>query len=228
MRVVGQQSYGAALYYFTGSKPHNIAVRKLAQQLGLKINEYGVFRGGDRIAGATEESVFASVGLPYIPPELREDRGEIEAARTGRLPRLVELADLRGDLHCHTDATDGRNSLREMAHAAQDRGFEYLAITDHSRRVTVARGLDVKRLLTQLEQIDRLNRELNGRVGVRHVEISLDQVYTNTALSRLRDGLVRYLGESWTADRPSLVAVIRPLKLHPAPIRTRTLPCGSP
>jgi len=173
LRVVGQPSYGAALHYFTGSKPHNIAIRKLGQQLGLKINEYGVFRGGDRIAGATEESVFASVGLPYIPPELREDRGEIEAARAGRVPRLVELADLRGDLHSHTNATDGRNSLREMAQAAQERGFEYLAITDHSHRVTVARGLDAKRLLTQVEEIDRLNRDLKGLTLLKGIEVDI-------------------------------------------------------
>lgn len=173
MRVVGQQSYGAALHYFTGSKPHNIAIRKMGQQRGLKINEYGVFRGGKRIAGATEESVFASVDLPYIPPELREDQGEIDAARARRLPRLVELANLRGDLHSHTDATDGRNSLREMAQSAHERGFEYLAITDHSHRVTVARGLDAKRLLKQVEEIDRLNREMKGLTLLKGIEVDI-------------------------------------------------------
>jgi DNA polymerase (family 10) len=173
LRVVPKASYGAALHYFTGSKPHNIAVRQLGQEAGLKINEYGVFRGRERIAGATEESVFDSVGLPWIPPELREDRGEIEAARAGRLPRLVELSDLRGDLHSHTTATDGRNSLREMALEARRRGFEYLAITDHSQRVRMVHGLDPERLLAQLEEIDRLNDELEGLTLLKGIEVDI-------------------------------------------------------
>jgi DNA polymerase (family 10) len=173
LRVVAAESYGAALHYFTGSKALNIAIRQLGQQAGLKINEYGVFRGDRRIAGRTEESVYASVGLPYIPPELRADRGEIEAARDRRLPKLVDLDDLRGDLHSHTDATDGRNNLREMARAARERGFEYLAITDHSRRVTVARGLDERRLLAQVEEIDRLNEELEGLTLLKGIEVDI-------------------------------------------------------
>ncbi|MBS1146832.1 MAG: polymerase, partial [Proteobacteria bacterium] len=151
LRVVEEKSYGAALCYFTGSKAHNIAIRRIAQQLGLKINEYGVFRGTERIAGEDEVSVYRSVGLPFIPPELREDRGEIEAAHGGNLPRLVEFADLRGDLHAHTRATDGHDSLREMALAAQALGLEYLAITEHSRHLTVAHGLDPLRLARQCE-----------------------------------------------------------------------------
>jgi DNA polymerase (family 10) len=154
LRVVPRESYGAALHYFTGSKAHNIAVRRLAQARGLKLNEYGIFRGAKRISGKTEESVFAAVGLPYIPPELREDRGEIEAARAGRLPRLVELSDLKGDLHSHTRWTDGRHSVEEMALAAKARGLAYLAITDHSRRLAVARGLDPDRLRKQMDEID--------------------------------------------------------------------------
>ena len=146
LRVVPQESFGAALHYFTGSKAHNIAIRKLGQARGLKINEYGVFKGKRRIAGETEASVYAAVGLPEIPPELREDQGEIEAARRGALPRLVERSDLQGDLHAHTKATDGRNTLREMAEAARARGLRYLAITEHSRRVTMAHGLDPQRL----------------------------------------------------------------------------------
>jgi DNA polymerase (family 10) len=155
LRVVPQESYGAALHYFTGSKAHNIAVRRLAQERGLKLNEYGLFRGAKRVAGETEESVFAAVGLPYIPPELREDRGEIEAARAGRLPRLIELSDLKGDLHSHTKWTDGHHSVEEMALAAKARGLTYLAITDHSRRLTVTRGLDPERLRRQADEIDR-------------------------------------------------------------------------
>jgi len=162
LRVVPEESYGAALHYFTGSKAHNIAIRELGQQHGLKINEYGVFKDGRRIAGETEESVFKAVGLPFIPSELRENRGEIEAAQAGKLPRLVELSDLKGDLHAHTKATDGRNSLHEMALAARERGFEYLAMTEHSKRVTVAHGLDAKRLRAEIDEIDRLNATLSG------------------------------------------------------------------
>jgi len=173
LRLVPLESYGAALHYFTGSKAHNIAVRRLAQARGLKLNEYGVFRGRKRIAGETEESVFAAVKLPFIPPELREDRGEIEAARAGRLPRLIELADLKGDLHAHTKATDGRHTLREMVAAAKAAGLVYLAITEHSRRLTVARGLDPKRLLKQLDEIERLNSELKGVTVLKGIEVDI-------------------------------------------------------
>ncbi len=173
LRVVAQQAYGAALHYFTGSKAHNIAIRRLAQKLGLKINEYGVFRGSERIAGEDETSVYKSVGLPYIPPELREDRGEIEAAREGRLPKLVELSDLRGDLHAHTKATDGHDSLREMALAAKGMGLHYLAITEHSRRLTVAHGLDPLRLARQCDEIDRLNAELDGITLLKGIEVDI-------------------------------------------------------
>jgi DNA polymerase (family 10) len=162
LRVVDAQCYGAALCYFTGSKAHNIAIRRIAQQHGLKINEYGVFHGEQRIAGEDEASLYKSVGLPFIPPELREDRGEIEAARARRLPNLVSIADLRGDLHAHTRATDGHDSLREMALAARALGLEYLAITEHSRHLTVAHGLDPLRLARQCEEIGRLNAELDG------------------------------------------------------------------
>ena len=173
LRVVAQQSYGAALHYFTGSKAHNIAIRRIAQHLGLKINEYGVFRGAQRIAGDTEESVYRAVGLPYIEPELREDRGEIEAARAGRLPKLVELSDLRGDLHAHTRATDGHDTLRDMALAAKAMGLEYLAITEHSRRLTVAHGLDPLKLARQCDEIDRLNEQLNGITLLKGIEVDI-------------------------------------------------------
>jgi DNA polymerase (family X) len=173
LRLVAAESYGAALHYFTGSKPHNIAIRRLGQECGLKINEYGVFRGTRRIAGETEASVFEAVGLPYIPPELRENRGEIEAARGGRLPHLVERANLRGDLHAHTKASDGRNTLREMAAAAQAAGLSYMAITEHSRRLTVARGLDPRRLAQQIDEIDRLNGELQGFTVLKGIEVDI-------------------------------------------------------
>jgi DNA polymerase (family 10) len=173
LRVVATESFGSALHYFTGSKAHNIAIRRLAQERGLKINEYGVYRDGARIAGKDEASVFASVDLPYIPPELRENRGEMEAARTGRLPRLIELADLRGDLHCHTKATDGHNTLKEMALAAKGRGLEYLAITEHSRHLTVAHGLDPLRLAAQIDDIDALNAALSGIMLLKGIEVDI-------------------------------------------------------
>ena len=173
LRVVPQDSYGAALLYFTGSKAHNVVLRQLAQQRGLKLNEYGVFRGDKPIAGDTEESVYASLGLPWIPPELREGRGEIDAAKAGRLPHLVELQDLKGDLHAHTRATDGRNSLQEMAEAARLRGLRYFAITDHSRRLTMAKGLDSARLLQQTEAIDRLNATLSGITILKGIEVDI-------------------------------------------------------
>jgi len=173
IRVVPSESYGAALHYFTGSKSHNIHIRKLGQSRGLKINEYGVFRNGKRIGGRTEEEVFAAVGLPFIEPELREDRGEIEAAQAGRLPKLVEQRDIRGDLHCHTNASDGKNSLVEMVEAARARGYEYLAITDHSKRAAVARGLDEKRLAKQLDEIDRLNDRLDGFRVLKSSEVDI-------------------------------------------------------
>lgn len=173
VRVVPEDSYGAALQYFTGSKAHNVALRRLAQQHGLKLNEYGLFKGDRSVAGVTEESVYAAVGLPWVPPELRENRGEFEAARAGRLPALVEVVDLRGDLHAHTKATDGRNSIREMAEAARARGLEYLAITDHSRRLTMAKGLDPKRLFEQLEEIDQLNATLSGITLLKGIEVDI-------------------------------------------------------
>ena len=173
LRVVPPESFGAALHYFTGSKAHNIAVRRLGIERGLKINEYGVWRGKRRIAGDTEQSVYAAVGLPYIEPELREDQGELEAARRGELPHLVELSDLRGDLHAHTKATDGRNTLREMALAAKARGLEYLAITEHSRRVAMAHGLDPVRLAQQLAEIDALNASLDGVTLLKGIEVDI-------------------------------------------------------
>jgi DNA polymerase (family 10) len=173
VRVVPAVGFGAALHYFTGSKAHNIAVRKLAMARGLKLNEYGLFRGERRVGGRTEEEVFRAVGLPMIPPELREDRGELDAARRGALPHLVQLADIRGDLHCHSRATDGRDTIETMARAAAARGYEYLSINDHSRHVTVAHGLDRRRLMEQVRAIDRLNARLDGIVVLKSVEVDI-------------------------------------------------------
>ena len=173
LRVLPQVSYGAALQYFTGSRAHNIEVRKIAVKKGYKINEYGVFKGDKRVAGKTEKEVYAKVGLPYIEPELRENRGEIEAGLKGKLPKLIELKDIRGDLHCHTIATDGHHSIEEMANAAKQRGYDYLSINDHSRHVTVAKGLDEKRLRKQLEEIDSLNDTFDGITILKSMEVDI-------------------------------------------------------
>ncbi|HEY3968348.1 MAG TPA: DNA polymerase/3'-5' exonuclease PolX [Planctomycetaceae bacterium] len=162
VRVVPDESYGAALQYFTGSKDHNIIVRRRAQERGLKINEYGVFRGEASVAGRTEAEVYESVGLPWIPPELREGRGEIERAEAGTLPRLIELEDMRGDLHMHTTATDGAATIAEMIAGAKARGLEYIAITDHSKRVTMANGLDATRLRAHWKEIDKIRKQTSG------------------------------------------------------------------
>jgi DNA polymerase (family 10) len=159
LRVVPEESYGAALQYFTGSKEHGIVVRRMAQERGLKLNEYGLFQGETPVAGRTEEEVYAAVGLPWIPPELRENRGEIELAVEGRLPDLVCLEDIRGDLHMHTTATDGTASIAEMAEAARARGLSYIAITDHSQRVSMANGLNAVRLRAHWREIERVRAE---------------------------------------------------------------------
>ena len=162
LRVIPEASWGAALHYFTGSKAHNVASRRRAQERGLKLNEYGLFDGERRIAGATEEEVYEGIGLPWIDPALREDRGEIEAAERGDLPDLVTPGDIRGDLHAHTTASDGRNTLAEMAEAAKARGYDYLAITDHSKGQTQAGGLSEDQLAAQIDAIAALNESLDG------------------------------------------------------------------
>jgi DNA polymerase (family 10) len=173
LRVLDGASYGAGLHYFTGSKAHNIAVRRLGQQRGLKISEYGVFRGRRRVGGRTEEEVFEAVGLPWIPPELRENRGEIEAAREGKLPRLVQLGDIRGDLQLHTTDSDGRDTLEAMVEAAEDLGYEYIAVTDHSPEVRVAGGLDRAGFRRQARRIDRLNARLRKLTVLRGAEVDI-------------------------------------------------------
>jgi len=164
LRVVETESFGAALQYFTGSKQHNIRVREMAQRRGLKVSEYGVFEESSdrRVAGATEAEVYAAVGLPFIPPELREDAGEIEAALDGRLPTLVTEADVRGDLQLHTTWSDGLPSVAELAAAAQARGYAYIAVTDHSKSATIARGMSEERLLQMLADVESVNRTRSG------------------------------------------------------------------
>jgi DNA polymerase (family 10) len=167
VRALPPGSFGAAMQYFTGSKDHNVAIRTRAVKLGFKLSEYGLFRVEDdvKVAGETEAGVYEALGLPWIPPELRENSGEIEAAAEGRLPELVELCDLRGDLHMHTTETDGRASLSEMAEAARARGYEYIAITDHSKALAMANGLDEKRVVAFARQVREINRE--GAAGLR-------------------------------------------------------------
>ncbi|WP_371227032.1 DNA polymerase/3'-5' exonuclease PolX [Pseudomonas sp. QE6] len=173
IRVVERSSFGSALQYLTGSKAHVIALRRRAHERGFKLNEYGVFKDTMQVAGETEEDVYQALGLCWIPPELREDRGEIEAAERNTLPALIETEDLRGDLHCHTSASDGRHSLREMALAAQRLGWEYLAITDHSQHQYAAHGLDADRLARQIDEIDQLNEELDSLTLLKGCEVDI-------------------------------------------------------
>ncbi len=165
MRAVEANQFGAALVYFTGSKAHNIHLRRLAKDKGLKVNEYGVFaEDGKQVAGKSEEEVYAAIDLPWIQPELREDRHEFQWAENDSLPELIELGDICGDLHMHTSATDGTATIREMADAAIDQGLQYIAITDHSQRVSMAMGLDPKRLREQWKMIEEIRAEYDGRL----------------------------------------------------------------
>ncbi len=173
VRAVPEQSYGAALLYFTGSQAHNIALRGIAAHRGWKLNEYGLFSGRRRIAGLTEEEIYKKLGLAFIPPELREDRGEIALAATNKLPRLVTTKDIRGDLHVHSDWTDGTASIEAMAEAAQTRGYAYIALTDHSRRVAMTHGLDPARLSRQAREIDRINGHLHGLTILKGIEVDI-------------------------------------------------------
>ena len=175
VRTLEEKSFGAALYYFTGSKAHNVAIRGRAQQRGLKVSEYGVFRVKDdkRVAGRSEEEVFSALGLPYIPPELRENRGEIEAADEGKLPELLELSDIRGDLQMHTTASDGKDSIEAMAKKAKELGYKYVAITDHSKAVRVAGGMDEKELAEHLKAIEKANGKAAGIEVLKGVEVDI-------------------------------------------------------
>ncbi len=175
VRVVPAQSFGAALNYFTGSKDHNVALRRIAIERKLKLNEYGVFRGDNSIAGKTEEEVYAVLGLPYIAPELRENTGEIEAALAGTLPDLIDYGDLRGDLQTQTTWTDGSNSIEEMAAEARRLGLEYMAITDHTRSLAMTGGSDEKKLRQQMKAIDKLNKQLKGFTVLTGAEVNINK-----------------------------------------------------
>jgi len=174
LRIFSAEEYGAALMYFTGSKNHNIALRNLAIEKGWKLNEYGLYeRTGKRLPGKTETEIYQKLGLDYIPPELRENTGEIEAAAKGELPQLIELDDIRGDLQMHSTWSDGSATLEEMAKGARGRGYEYMAITDHSVSVRVANGLSDERFRKQWEQIEKLNDELSPFTILKAVEVEI-------------------------------------------------------
>ena len=162
LRVVEEDSYGAALQYFTGSKAHNIHLRGIAKDKGIKINEYGVFKGEKKIGGKEEKDVYRALRMEWIEPELREDRGEIEVSLEGGLPKLIRESDIKGDFHVHSNWSDGASSIEEIAEAAQKRGYQYIAICDHSQSLKIAHGLDESRLIKQIEEIDRLNEKLQG------------------------------------------------------------------
>jgi len=157
LRVLPADSFGAGLQYFTGNVDHNIRLRKIAQKKGMKLDEYGLTKDDEKIAGKNETGVYEALGLPLIPPELREDNGEIEAAQKGELPALLQVDDIKGDLHSHTDQSDGRNTIEEMLDAAQAKGYDYYCVSDHTQSLTIANGLDEERLLKRIEEIDELN-----------------------------------------------------------------------
>ena len=175
IRVIEPQAFGAALQYFTGSKSHNIALRRLAQQQGQKLSEYGLFdrESDERIAGATEEEIYQKLGMAWIPPELREDTGEIEASLQRKLPNLVKREDIRGDLHVHTNWSDGEETIEAMAKAAKQRGYEYIGICDHSKRLQIAKGLDEARLREQIESIRNLNKTLRDIRVLSGIEVDI-------------------------------------------------------
>jgi len=184
VRLLDRESYGAALQYFTGSKEHNVALRERAKKRGWKLSEYGLFKGEEALARRTEEEIYAKLDLQWIPPELRENQGEIEAAEKGELPKLVELEDIKGDLHMHTTASDGKASVEEMAEAAKKLGYEYILITDHSKAVTIANGLDEKRAVENIRRIKA------ARKKVKNIEI-----WTGAEVDILGDGSLDYPDE---------------------------------
>jgi DNA polymerase (family 10) len=216
VRVLEPESFGAALHYFTGSRDHNIHIRRRAQERGYKLNEYGLFRGNRRIAGATEENLFSALGLPWIPPELREDRGEIEAAERRALPKLIETGDLKGDLHVHTNASDGNDSLKKMIAAAQARGLEYIAITDHSKHVGVTHGLDAARLSRQMDTIDALNETLSGFAVLKGAEVDIlpdgSLALSDSVLRRLDVVVIAVHTQFGLSEAKQTVRVLRALE----------------
>jgi DNA polymerase (family 10) len=175
IRVLQEENFGAALQYFTGGKDHNVALRRIAQEKGWKLSEYGLFKGDQQIAGRTEEEVYQKLGLDWMPPELRENTGEIEAALRHNLPKLIEYGDLQGDIQTHTNWTDGANTIKEMAQEAKKIGLKYLVISDHSKGLAMTGGLDEGMLLKQAEEIDKINKELSGIRVLKGVELNIQK-----------------------------------------------------
>ncbi len=161
VRVLPRKSYGAALQYFTGSKEHNIAVRRIAIEKGFKLSEYGLFKGKKMIAGKTEEEVYKKLGMLWIPPEMRENQGEVEASLEGKLPQLIRFNDIKGDLHCHSDWNGGEDSIEDLARAAKERGYEYVGVTDHTKFLKIEHGLNERQLAQQRKEIDKLNSQFS-------------------------------------------------------------------
>jgi DNA polymerase (family 10) len=215
VRALPPESFGAAMQYFTGSKDHNVAIRMRAVRMGLKLSEYGLFRIEDdsRVAGATEAEVYEALGMPWIPPELRENTGEIEAALEGRLPELIEGRHLRGDLHMHTTETDGRATLEEMAAAAHERGYEYIAITDHSKALAMANGLDEARVVAHARRVRELNA--SGALGLR--------VFSGIECDILRDGAMDLANDALAELDVVIGSVHSHMNLEPAEMTDRLL-----
>jgi DNA polymerase (family 10) len=215
VRALPPESFGAAMQYFTGSKDHNVAIRMRAVRMGLKLSEYGLYRIEDdsRVAGATEAEVYEALGMPWIPPELRENTGEIEAALDGRLPELIEGRHLRGDLHMHTTETDGRATLEEMAAAAHERGYEYIAITDHSKALAMANGLDEARVVAHSRRVRELNA--SGALGLR--------VFSGIECDILRDGAMDLANDALAELDVVIGSVHSHMNLEPAEMTDRLL-----
>ncbi|OFZ72293.1 MAG: DNA polymerase III, partial [Bdellovibrionales bacterium RIFOXYD1_FULL_44_7] len=189
MRVVPKKSYGAALQYFTGSKEHNIVTRKIAMDKGLKLSEYGLFRGQRMVASASEEDIYQALGMQYPEPEIRENQGEIEAALRHKLPELIGYQDIKGDLHCHSDWDGGKNTIEELAQATLDMGYQYLGISDHTKFLRLEHGLDEKRLTQRNKEIDKINYKLKT------INYKL-KVLKGAEVNILNDGLVDIKDES--------------------------------
>jgi DNA polymerase (family 10) len=217
LRVIEAKSWGAAMHYFTGSKAHNIRMRERAIKMGLKLNEYGLFDTDDKsVAGAEEEEIFQKLGLPFIPPVLREDQGEMEAAAEGKLPNLVEIQDIRGDLHMHTSWSDGSYSTEEMVEAARKRGYKYVAITDHSKSLGVAGGLSDDDLLRHVEEIRMLDAKYSDIRVLAGSEVDIRQDgtldYPDELLGKL-DFVVASVHTGFKQDRPTLTGrVVRAMQ----------------
>ncbi len=207
LRVVDEDSYGAALQYFTGSKAHNIHLRGIAKGKGIKINEYGVFKGEKKIGGREEEDVYKALGMVWIEPELREDRGEIEAAQKRSLPLLVKESDIKGDLHLHSKWSDGTSSIEEIAQAAQKRGYQYVAICDHSKSLKITHGLDESRLMKQMEEIDRINERMKGFKILKGIEVDIlgdGKLDLSDAILKRLDWVVAAIHSGFKQDREKM------------------------